>query len=348
MNSYINISVIGNLLPINMTTTMDEGVQRKIIEILRVLEECSKPVGARLVAVELKRRGYDLNERTVRYHMKTMDDRGLTQNLGYDGRVIAPKGREEIKNALMEDRMGFIITKIASLIFRMSFDIKTGEGDIIVNIGVLDKRNFPEALLTMKKAITAGYTVSPLVKVLREGECFGSYIVPSGKTAVATVCSITMDGVLHKAGIPTSPKFGGVVQITNWKPFRFSDAIMYSGSTLDPLDLFSVKGLSSILQTIKTGTGQILANYREIPMEAAEKAKESLETAAEYGIRGVLKIGEPNKAVLGIAPAINRVGLVFIGGTNALAAVSEKGIPVETKAVEGLMSLKDLINIDAI
>ena len=331
-----------------MSATTNESAPRKIIEILRVLEEFSKPVGARLVAAELKRRGYDLNERTVRYHMKAMDDQGLTENLGYDGRVITQKGRDEIRNAMLEDRMGFIITKIESLIFRMSFNIETGEGNILVNLGIVDKRNFPEALLAMKKVVSAGYTVSPLVKVLKEGETFGSYIVPPGKTAIATMCSITMDGILHKSGIPTSPKFGGVIQVTNWKPFRFTDAIMYSGSTLDPLDLFSVKGLSSILQTIKTGTGQILGNYREIPMEAAEKAKERLEKAKEYGIRGVLKIGEPNNAVLGITPTLNRVGLVFIGGTNPLAAVSEKGIPVETKAAEELMNLKDLVNIDAL
>ncbi|WP_394325787.1 winged-helix domain-containing protein [Methanobrevibacter arboriphilus] len=51
--------------------------QEKIIEILRIINEYDKPVGARVVSKELINRGYDLGERTIRYHMQILDEKGV-------------------------------------------------------------------------------------------------------------------------------------------------------------------------------------------------------------------------------------------------------------------------------
>ena len=83
----------------------DIEVQRKIIEILRILKKHSSPVGARTVAKELTGIGYLLNERTVRYHLKLMDENGLTMNHGYSGRTLTEKGLEELNNALVSDQI---------------------------------------------------------------------------------------------------------------------------------------------------------------------------------------------------------------------------------------------------
>ena len=326
----------------------NSGVDRKLIEILRILSEHNKPVGARLIAKKLEERGYKLDERTVRYHLRILDERGLTRNLGYDGRIITDKGLEEIKNALVTERIGFIITKIESLIFKMNFDVEKGRGKIVANLATIDKEHFKKALQVMKKVILAGYAVSPYIKVFDEGETFENYVVPKGKVMVATMCSITLDGILHHAGIPVSPRFGGVIQVLNGKPIRFTDLISYSGSTLDPLEVFSAKGLSSVLNVVETGNGYILANFREIPMDALTKAKERLQKAEEIGIKGTIMIGEPNTPVLGVPVRIDKAGIALMGGINPLTAVSEAKIPIETRAIECLIDFEEMVNISRV
>lgn len=327
---------------------MHSQINRKLVEILKILSKQSKPIGARLIAKRLEERGYRLDERTIRYHLRILDEKGLTKNLGYTGRIITNKGLEEIKNALVTDRIGFVITKIESLIFKMNFNVKTGKGKVIVNLATIDKDYFNRAFQIIKKVILAGYTVSPYIKIFSENESFGSYIVPKGKVMIATICSITLDGILHHAGIPVSPQFGGVIQVLDGKPVRFTELISYSGSTLDPLELFSAKGLSSVLEVVKTGNGYVLANFREIPMDALAKAKEELQKAEEIGIRGTIMVGEPNTPVLSVPVGIDKVGIALMGGTNPLTAVNEARIPIETKAVECLINFEEMVDINEI
>ena len=74
-----------------------EDVERKGLLILKILSESQEPVGARVIAARMKDRGLDLSERTVRYHLKLMDHRGLTRLIGRrDGRLITDHGKDEL------------------------------------------------------------------------------------------------------------------------------------------------------------------------------------------------------------------------------------------------------------
>lgn len=53
-----------------------------------------------------------------------MDERGLTQLAGRDGRLITKQGIEELKSALVQDKVGFVISRIELLAFRTDFDWK--------------------------------------------------------------------------------------------------------------------------------------------------------------------------------------------------------------------------------
>ena len=68
-----------------------QEVERKVISILKILSEAPQPLGARLIARQLKEEGVELGERAVRYHLKLMDERGLTRSAErWDGREIKP------------------------------------------------------------------------------------------------------------------------------------------------------------------------------------------------------------------------------------------------------------------
>ena len=69
------------------------GVERKEVAILKVLSDSSRPLGGRVLARRLADLGIDLGERAVRYHLKLMDERGLTCPIGRkDGRSITKSG----------------------------------------------------------------------------------------------------------------------------------------------------------------------------------------------------------------------------------------------------------------
>ena len=51
--------------------------EHRMIEILRILNIQEKPIGSKVIADELKTKGYNLGERAVRYHMQILDEKSL-------------------------------------------------------------------------------------------------------------------------------------------------------------------------------------------------------------------------------------------------------------------------------
>ncbi|HLB72275.1 MAG: NrpR regulatory domain-containing protein [Candidatus Methanoperedens sp.] len=185
---------------------MDLTVQRKIIAILKIIHESHTPIGARLIADRMNSRGYGLGERAIRYHLRILDERGLTKRLGYDGRIITELGIDELNNALVGDRIGFIITKIERCMLDTTFDLRTGQGHVIINISIIDKNDLDKAMEVLKQVIHNGYSFSPYIKLIDEGSVTSDIEIPEGKTGIATMCSITVDGILLNNGIPVHPK----------------------------------------------------------------------------------------------------------------------------------------------
>jgi repressor of nif and glnA expression len=126
----------------------------------------------------------------------------------------------------------------------------------------------------MADAFSHKLCASQLVAIAREGEMLGDMLVPEGSVGVATVCSIVINGVLLKEGIPMDSRFGGLLQMRRKSPWRFTDLIEYSGSSLDPSEIFITSRMTSVSEVIKTGDGKILANFREIPAVCVPLAEE--------------------------------------------------------------------------
>jgi hypothetical protein len=81
-------------------------------------------------------------------------------------------------------------------------------------------------------------------------------VVPKGFTGIATVCSITFDGVLIRRGIPITPIGGGVVEIEKRTPLRFTHIILYEHTTIDPLQVLISQKTTSETSVMRTGSGQ--------------------------------------------------------------------------------------------
>jgi hypothetical protein len=317
-------------------------VERKVLSILRILSDCQEPLGARVIAYRLKDYGVELGERAVRYHLKLMDERGLTRLVGRDGRLLTEQGEEEIRNALVKDKVGLAISKIELLAFSTDFNYEKRCGSIPVNISFLPKGKFTKALQAMKPAFEAGLCVSELVAVAQEGEHLGEFMVPEGTTGLATVCSIAINGALLKAGVPMDSKFGGILQMRNHKPFRFVELIHYAGSSLDPSEVFIRARMTSVKDAVKSGNGKILANFREIPAVCRETAEEVVAKLREAGLGGMLLMGNTSEPVCEIPVELNRIGMILLGGMNPVAAAEEAGIEAQNHAMCTVIEYQDL------
>jgi repressor of nif and glnA expression len=319
--------------------------ERKVISILKVLSESSEPLGSITIARELERYGIFLSERAVRYHLRITDERGYTQAMGRDGRLLTPKGVEELRMALAPDQVGFILDKLELLAFRTTFDPVTRTGLVPVNTSLVDDDKFEKTLGIIREVFKSKLAVSHLVTTAREGEKIGNVVVPKGKVGLATMCSVVVNGVLLKAGIPIESRFGGVLEIQNELPRRFVALISYAGTSLDPSEQYIRARMTSVGEVVKNGKGMILANFREVPAPARSIVVEKVNQLKEAGIYGVYLLGNTSEPICQIAVGLNRVGLVMLGGLNPMAAAVEAGIEVENMAESGLVEYSQLKSI---
>ncbi|WP_094227721.1 DUF128 domain-containing protein [Methanolobus psychrotolerans] len=314
----------------------DPNVERKLVEIMRIISESDKPLGARLIADELHNRGYAIGERAVRYHLRILDERGFTKKHGYIGRTITERGKKELNDALISDRFGFVITKIEELMYKTDYNPETGKGNVIVNITYVDKDDYDHTMEIIRYAMDHGATISSRVGIIEEDNDQDVY-VPEGKIAIATVCSITVDGFLLNSGVPVVPIYGGLMQMEDYKPAGFVDLISYSGTSIDPIKIFLRRKATSILEAIETGNGRMLANVRQVPASASQRAAEILEMAKKNDLCGHIAIGDPDEDILYAPIERGKTGILVMVGINSVAAVEEAGIQADTHPVSTLM-----------
>jgi len=320
-----------------------QDVERKTIAIMKILRDSPEPLGARVIAQSLKDHGIELGERAVRYHLKLMDERGFTENMGRDGRSITKLGLEELQSALVSDKVGFVASKIELLAYQTDFDPDKRQGKVPVNISFFPERQFRKAIEVMKGVFRAGICVSDLIAVAHQGEKLGGIVVPRGKIGLATVCSVIINGALLKAGVPMDSRFGGILQMKNHRPFRFVELIQYSGTSLDPSEIYIASRMTSVGPVARKGEGRILANFREIPAICQPLAEKVIGRLKEANLGGVLMMGEVSKPVCEIPVELNKVGMILTGGLNPVAAAVESGIEVDNHAMSTVMEYERLI-----
>ena len=254
--------------------------------------------------------------------------------------MITPEGRQEVKEALAPQQLGLVRDKLELLAYLTTFDPDKRTGQLAINTSFIDKDKFKKALAAMKDTFKAGICVSQLVATAAEGEKLGSVVVPEGKIGFATVCGASINGVLLKAGVPTEFRFGGVLEIRDSKPRRFVAITEYAGTSTDPSEQFIQAKMTSVGQAARTGSGKILGAFRTIPAPAREVVEEKAVKLKEAGITGLYAIGETSEPLCQISVALNRIGLVQLGGLNPVAAAVEAGVEIENIAESGLIDFE--------
>ena len=322
----------------------EASMTKTILAILKVLEgHRHEIVGSREISRQLTTYGIDLTERTIRYHLKIMDERGLTEVHGKEGRTITDKGLGELKSSHVSDRVGFIISKIESLSYQSDFDIETKAGSVVLNISCFPADRLKDARRIAGRIFDSPYVMSDRVSAARAGESIGDYIVPKGMVGLGTVCSVTINSVFLKHGIPVNSKYGGLLEIGESGPRRFTSLISYEGSSLDPLVIFIKSGMTSVNDAVEKNSGQVLASFREIPVVAINSAMELQRRMHKLGIGGLLTIGGPNQPLYEVPVGLDKAGMVVVGGLNPVAALEESGIDTINKAMSVMFKYEELM-----
>jgi repressor of nif and glnA expression len=245
----------------------------------------------------------------------------------------------------MTGPLKFVDHSIEDFAMQVTYDPSKGIGKVVYNLSLIKNEDFEYAVSILKDAYKTGVSVSGLVRFASSGEKVADYVVPEGCTAICTVCSTTFDGLLIRRGVPVNPIGGGVVEIENRAPIRFTHIILYEHTTIDPLQVLISHKITSVNNVMRRGSGNILANIREFHMEAQPLVGSVLDELTNSSFTGILEVGMPNVPLLGVPVSPQFVGIAAVGGTNPMAAIREGGRWVQKQAMKGLMDTSEMIEI---
>jgi len=315
--------------------------------ILKVLDGASKPMGASQIAKGLESLGLSLRPRTIRLYLLQLDKQNYTRLVSKrEGRVITEWGREEHAHTNVMEKVGMVSARLDSLGYRMNFRNTDGKGTIIMNVCMIKPDDFPKALEEMKPVFDNHLGMGRKLIVVREGGTLGASKVPKGFLGLGTICSVTLNGILLHLGIPVVSRFGGLLEMRDWAPVRFVEAIEYRGSTLDPIEVFIRADMTRVRNVVRNGSGVICASFREVPSVAIEDIRRAERAIQSHGLGGILALGKPNQPFLGVPVSEGYSGMVVIGGLNPIAAAHEAGVPITIRSLAGLQEFESLQNVD--
>ncbi len=328
----------GRLLIVN------EKIEKKELAILRLLEKVDGPLTSSRLMDNLHAMGYEVSERTIRHYFKELDSRGLTVNCGKRGRAITEKGLQELREARVFDKVGFLSARIDQLTYRMNFDLARKTGTVIANISIVEADLLRGLVSRIGQVYEAGYGMGNRMALFGPGQKAGDVVVPEGMVGMGTVCSITLNGVLLARGIPAYSSFGGLLEIRDNRPSRFVEIIKYDGTSLDPLEIFIKGGMTSALAAVETGNGRIGVGFRELPADSRDNVLALNGKLEEVGLGGFMMVGWPGQPLLEVPVNEGRVGAIVIGGLNPAATLEESGVKVGSRALAGMIEYDELFH----
>jgi HTH-type transcriptional regulator, global nitrogen regulator NrpRI len=319
--------------------------ERNRAAILGALRKMGAPANSVNLMQFLSAAGHNLSERTVRLYLAELDAEGLTVPRG-KRRMITEKGQNELRAVHAFNRVGYLSAKIDQMAYSMTFDMVTRTGLVVVNMSLVDPRQLAACQDDVREVFARKYAMGSMLALLPPGETLGEWTVPADKLGFCTVCSITLNGVLMKHGVPTTSRFGGLLELRDGRPTRFVEMIHYDGTSIDPLEVFIRSGMTDYLGAIKDGNGLIGAGFREMPENSRDLTVRLAERVSAIGLGGFMVIGWPDQPVLGLPVTPGRIGVVMIGGLNPISILEEHGYRVFSRALAGLLDYSRLFHFE--
>jgi len=322
----------------------EEKRQNRLRVCLNILSQSEKPMGATRLAVEFGNFGIDISDRSVRLLLEELDRQGLTENLGRRGRRLTTRGFEVASEHVSASLRGFVNVKADTLASQMSFSISRRRGTIIINISFIPRKFMHTAVEEIVRAFEAGMSFGDLIALGMPGEILAGQHIPQDHIAVGTVCGITANGIFLQAGIPTSSIFGGLLEIEEGRPRYFQHIIHYSGTTIDPLEIFMRGEMTSVGQVARGRPGLIGAGFRSVPAACLPRLGRFQEHLKKAKLQGIIAVGKPGHPLASTPVTRGRAGVIVQAGLNPIAAAQERHIPIQSAAMSRLYPYENLMH----
>lgn len=319
--------------------------EKKRLAILDALSTDDRPMGSSRITDILTSQGLDISERTVRLYLKELDDLGMTENLGRRGRRITENGIREADDSRVLERIDFLSGKIDSMAYRVNFDPKTCQGQVVINLSLVKPDDItPERCRLISKVFAKGYAMGKMMALFEPGENVNGTVIPDNMVGIGTVCSITLNGVLLHHGIPTVSRFGGLLELVDSHPTRFVEIIKYEATSIDPLEVFIRSGMADYVGAVTTGNGRIGASFREYPAESIETVREVAAQLEKLELGSLMFLGNPGQSIYGVPVGPQRAGAIIIGGLNPMSIFEETGLRIQSSALSCLIDFRRLFH----
>jgi len=314
--------------------------------ILNALKGQTKPVSSKKISEILTSSGLNISERSVRLYLSECDKEKLTKSHGKKGRTLSEEGQAQLHSLQAIQKPGYLSAKIDQMIYGMTFDLPMRSGTVVVNTSLVDPHQLNSCVGKICKVFEKDYGMGKLLTLIGPGESIGHISVPPDKVGFCTVCSITVNGILLKHGIPMNSRFGGLLKVTDGKPFGFIEMIHYDGTSIDPLEVFIRSGMTDYHGAIRDGNGLIGASFREVPAQSRQRIININQRLEEIGLGAIMEIGLPDKPLLDIPVSYGRAGLLVVGGLNPIAILEEKNKRIFSRALSGFIEYDRLFRYE--
>lgn len=325
------------------------GIDNKTrLEILRLIAESDRAIGAETLTGRLAFRGINLTVDAVRYHLRVLDEQGFTSRVSNQGRVLTNSGWGELERSLVNTRMRYGLARHESLAQQITFDPATSNGQVASTAVIFPAEQLTIVLKRAAKACNSGLCVSNRGMLVREGERLGSVVVQEGQVGLVTVSTSTIDGFLLSRGLLFRPIFGGIVEVAAWRPYRFTDLVDFGRGSRDPVELLIRPGSTRINSIIERGYGLLLADVREMVGVARDRVIGLLSEIQGCGLGGVLMVGHVGQPILGVPVQQYTFGIAMVAGVNPVMASYEVGMLADFMLNEALVDFASLRPMDTL
>ena len=303
-----------------------------------MLRDARGLLGSAAISRGVRLLGAPLRPRTVRQYLSELEHEGLVtaaKRGRSGGRGITPEGIAQVADAFVHEQVALASSRVDALAWQVTLDLAARIGRVVVDVALLSPSDVRQGVSEMVAALAAGLGVGEYGTVRTGSEQVGHLIVPPGSVALVAISSVTLNGMLLSARIPTQCRFAGLLELRQGVPVRFCEVVGHDGTSLDPSWVLARSGQTSVRQAARTGTGRIVAVFCEIPTAAIDEAERVFLGLRRSGLGCLLQMGRPGEPLLGIPVRDGRTGFVLLDGVNPLAAIAEAGVTVsEHRALE--------------
>ncbi len=319
------------------------------LEILKITFIASRPINSIEISKMLQKRGIDVDSRTVRYHLKHLEELNLTTKIGKKGCIVTPEGIRQLKRIMVYERLGTPSTEVEKLIVGSTFNLESGRGTVLANIAILPKEYVERAYEILTLVSSLNFFPSPLLAVKDENEKLGSYEVPDGYIGFGCVSATIYDAILRKKGVYVESIAAGVYEVKDNKPLGFVELVTHTGATLSPGELFIKAGYTSLNEIVKTGSGYVTAAIKRFSSFFSDIVEETVRQINESGIDGLIELSAvtPETEKIDVSDA-NKGRLIVFGGGNYFAPLIELGLDVQLTINGTLIDVKHMKTPDQI